>query len=221
MTEFVKYDSPENKSGDDFSSISNHRLVIIDNLENGTSTVVKNFYPEPNFIIEDGTKIRELWYEDILPLAPNRERSYQSEFNQNIKQGAVRFHRIVTPPLSKVKTLASKYSFSSSKETFTSYCTTSIDFVAVLKAEIDIATQNGRVRINEGDTFIQKATFQGFINPGKIPAEMVFAMIGTNAFSASRQAKPLNVPFSIQLNYPKECKYGNNKRILSSEIWHL
>ncbi len=146
MNEFVKHNFTDNKSQYDINSISNHRLVFIDNLEARISAFVKDFYPESNFKLDDGTRITELWYEDTKHLKHNRE---------------------------------------------------SAD---IQRYEIDIATQNDSVRVNEGDSFIQKATFQGLVNPSENSAEMLFVMIGTNSFSISYHAEPLNALFSIQLN---------------------
>ena len=185
MSVFVKYNFPENNSWSDINSISNHRLVINDNLE-------------------DGTRNTDCWYEDNLPIDVNREYSNQTEFYLNIKQNVLQIHGFVSSPFSKSKILTSNCSYCISKEAFALHSNLSIDSLVLLKGESEITIKINIAKEIEGDTFIKKSTFQGSINSIESPVEMLIDNIYTIALSSSVHAKHLNVPFPIQSSYTKK-----------------
>ncbi|BBH51862.1 cupin domain-containing protein [Fluviispira sanaruensis] len=154
------------------------RLVIIDNIINNTSSVVEDKNIEPTIELDDGHKITQLWYNEKTPCEPNGKRDQLEHFNFNIKPGAVHFIKTIFPPFSKIEAYAKENSCTIDADSYGFHSTTTIDFAVVIKGQMQLTTENGIVKLNEGDCLVQKATVHGWINIGSEPAVMAFVMLG-------------------------------------------
>ncbi|KAB8030650.1 cupin domain-containing protein [Fluviispira multicolorata] len=156
------------------------RLIVVDNLKNNSSAIAEDSYIEPTVILEDGHKITELWYCDKTPCEPFGKRDFLENFNFNIKPGALHFIKTIFPPFNEIKSYAKERACILNKETFGMHSTTTLDFAIVLKGEMEMHSENGFIKLNEGDCLVQKATIHGWINTGNEPAVMVFVMVGAH-----------------------------------------
>ena len=178
------------------------RVVIVDNISNGTSKVTEDFRPSPFFVSEDGHKMTELWFSDKTTTQASAPCDVQKEFSLNLETNAKRFIHTVLPPFSKVKQYAKDHGFSVDKS-FLVHNTTTIDFAVVLKGKAELVTENGIVTLNEGDCIVQKATIHGWVNPGEIPTEMIFVMIGVDV-PKSFESKNVDSKAPVHLEYPSK-----------------
>ncbi|WP_186646735.1 cupin domain-containing protein [Fluviispira vulneris] len=158
----------------------NSRLVIVDNIGNNTSSIVEDKNINPIIELPDGHKITQLWYNEKTPNEPNGEQDKLEQFNFNIKPGAVQFIKTIFPPFSEIEVFAKENSCTIDANTYGLHSTTTIDFAVVVKGQMQLTTENGIVKLNEGDCLVQKATVHGWINISSEPAVMVFVMLGAH-----------------------------------------
>jgi mannose-6-phosphate isomerase-like protein (cupin superfamily) len=178
------------------------RVVIVENISNGTSKVTEDFRPSPFFVSEDGHKMTELWFSNKTSTQSSAPCDIQKEFTLNLETNSKRFLHTVLPPFSKVKQYAEDHEFSVDKN-FLMHNTTTIDFAVVLKGKVELVTENGIITLNEGDCVVQKATIHGWVNPGEVPAEMIFVMIGVDV-PKSFKSKNVDSKVPVHIEYPSK-----------------
>lgn len=178
------------------------RLVVVDNLDNGTSKVTKDCYPAPFFLIADGHEMTELWFSEKETTRSSAPADIQKQFSNDLEPGAKRFIRSTFPPFSKVQQYAKELGFSVDKK-FLMHNTTTIDFAIVHKGQIELITENGSILLNAGDCIVQKATVHSWVNPGSEPAEMFFIMLGADVPSSYR-AQRIDFKVPVHIDYPSK-----------------
>ena len=68
--------------------------------------------------------------------------------------------------------------------------TSSIDYVAILSGSIEAQLDTGTVKLNTGDTLIQRGTIHNWINHGTEPCTIFYALIGARPVNAGGQPLP-------------------------------
>ena len=68
--------------------------------------------------------------------------------------------------------------------------TDSIDFAAVLAGEIDMELDGQSVHLTAGDVLVQRGTIHNWVNNGKVPCVIAFALVAAKPVSAG--GKKLN-----------------------------
>lgn len=177
------------------------RLVVVDNGANGKSKVTKDFRPAPFFVTATGNTITELWFAEKDTTQSSAPSDIQKAFSLNLEPGAKRFIQAVVPPFSKENLYAKKHGFSIDKSSLM-HNTTTIDFAVVLKGKIKLLTENGSVTLSAGDCVVQKATVHGWINPGKVPCEIIFVMIGVDVPRSYKEIHGAS-KIPVSFDYPK------------------
>lgn len=178
------------------------RLVVVDNIADGTSKVTEDFHPSPFFLTVTEQTITELWFSESTTTLASAPPDIQKNFSLNLEPGAKRFIHCIAPPFSKVKLYAKEHGFSVDKESLL-HNTTTIDFAVVIKGEIELFTENNSVVLKAGDCVVQKATVHGWLNPGEIPTEIVFVMIGADV-PKSFQEKNVDSKIPATMDYPSK-----------------
>lgn len=182
--------------------MNNVRVVVVDNLADGTSKVTEDIQPSPFFTIADGHEMTELWFSEKDTTLSSAPPDIQKEFSNDLEPGAKRFIRSIFPPFSNVQQYGKEHGASLDK-TFLMHNTTTIDFAVVLKGRIELVTENESILLNAGDCIVQKATVHSWVNPGSEPTEMVFVMLGVEVPAAYKQ-KPIDFKVPINMNYPSK-----------------
>jgi quercetin dioxygenase-like cupin family protein len=182
--------------------MKNSRVVVVDNLANGTSKVTEDFHPSPFFTIADGHQMAELWFSEKITTLSSAPSDIQKQFSNDLEPGAKRFIRSIFPPFSKVKQYANELGFSVDKK-FLMHNTTTIDFAVVLKGQIELLTENDSILLKAGDCIVQKATVHSWVNPGAEPTEMIFVMIGVDV-PASYRAQHIEFKVPVTIDYPSK-----------------
>lgn len=177
------------------------RLIVIDNLSDGTSSAVTDKEILPFWEMEDGHKTSEFWYVDKVPSLANLPRAFQENLNFDLTPGEVRFGHSVFPPFSQTKTAWDKHHSEANKETYGKHNTKTIDFLVLTKGKLDLITENGTVHLKMGDCIVQKATVHAWINPGEETAELVYVMIGALVPSNYKPTSSSS-PLTLQVKYP-------------------
>ena len=65
--------------------------------------------------------------------------------------------------------------------------TNSIDYAVVISGEIDMELDIGSVHLKAGDVLVQRGTIHNWVNNGKVPCVIAFALIGGKAGHRRRQ----------------------------------
>jgi len=68
--------------------------------------------------------------------------------------------------------------------------TDSIDYAVVISGEIDMVLDTETVHLKAGDVLVQRGTVHNWVNTGKVPCVIAFALISANPVSAG--GKTLN-----------------------------
>ena len=188
--------------------MKNVRVVVVDNLADGTSKVTEDIQPSPFFTINDGHEMTELWYSEKETTLSNAPSDIQKEFSNNLEPGAKRFIRSIFPPFSSVKQYGKAHGVSLDKK-FLMHNTTTIDFAVVIKGQIELITENESIVLNAGDCIVQKATVHSWVNPGSEPTEMVFVMIGVDV-PASYKPQLIDFKVPVNIDYPSKKNKADN-----------
>jgi mannose-6-phosphate isomerase-like protein (cupin superfamily) len=179
------------------------RLVVIDDLPNGTSAVTEDANLKPFWRMADGLETTELWYLNKSPPTSSDPRTYQEKFDFNLSPGTVRFGHSTFSPFTKVQACAEKHGLVTDETTYGKHNTATIDFLVVTKGQLDLVTENGVVHLKAGDCIVQKATVHAWINPGDEVAEMVYVMIGAHT-PANFKPTGFTTPVPLKMNYPPQ-----------------
>jgi len=177
------------------------RLIVIDNLPNGTSSAVEDKTIFPFWAMEDGHQTSELWYLDRVPSLANLPRDFQTHFDFSLHPGAIRFGHSVFPPFSHTKICYQHHGVTADTTTYGKHNTKTIDFLVLTKGTLDLVTDNGTVHLQVSDCIVQKATVHAWINPGNEVAELVYVMIGA-LVPENYQAVSSPSPLALQVEYP-------------------
>ena len=68
--------------------------------------------------------------------------------------------------------------------------TDSIDYAVVISGEIDMALDKETVRLKQGDVLVQRGTVHNWINNGKEPCVIAFALVSAKPVSAGGKTLP-------------------------------
>jgi quercetin dioxygenase-like cupin family protein len=68
--------------------------------------------------------------------------------------------------------------------------TNSIDFATVISGEIDMVLDGETVHLKEGDVLVQRGTIHNWINNGKEPCVIAFALVAARPATAGGQVLP-------------------------------
>ncbi len=63
--------------------------------------------------------------------------------------------------------------------------TDSIDYAVVISGEIDMQLDDTEVHLKAGDILVQRGTIHNWVNRGKVPCVIAFALIGAKPVSAA------------------------------------
>lgn len=199
------------------------RVVVVDNLDDGTSKVMEDCHRLPFFTIADGHEMTELWFSEKGTTLSSAPADIQKQFSNDLEPGAKRFIRSIFPPFSKVQQYAKELGLSVDKK-FLMHNTTTIDFAVVLKGQIELITENDSILLKTGDCIVQKATVHSWVNPGSEPAEMIFVMLGADVPSSYRKQLidfkvPVNIDYPSKKNMVEHRNEPGMPNIINKMCW--
>lgn len=134
---------------------------------------------EPTVRYEDGHILTEIW--TTSHAVPNLEDKYKpKQFTLDLGPGHTRFVSCIIPPLSTIKSYEIARSGIFNEPQHGMHSTQTIDYILVLRGQVDLLLKNDKKCLKQGDIVIQRGAEHAWHNNSESNCEIIAVMIGAN-----------------------------------------